>query len=556
MRLLGWDIGGSNTKVCRVEDGRVVTALSRPFEVKDEPARLTAVLQALAAEVAEGAPIDAHAITMTAELARNFLTKGEGVDYVLDAVGMAFAPPVPVAIFTVRGELVSVDDARFDPISVASANWMATARLLAETVPDALLIDMGSTTTDIIPIAGGRVVNEGRTDPERLASGELVYSGALRTPVEGLAHEVGIANLTYGVAAEAFATSGDVYVWLGDLAPETYQGPTADGRPPDKPFAAERLRRALCADRDLMPDYGVQMFAQALADAQVARLAASIGRVRSRHPSIRRAVVVGVGAFVAARAAGASGLEVEHLVDERYSTASQCAPATAVALLLERSLDSGATHRRRRRPSWMLPPGAIARVVKVGGGLLAHPEALERVMLRMMKAHAALVVPGGGPFADAVRALDASVAPRDFHAHWMAVLAMDQYAELLVGQLHGGVRVETLEEARDVLKRRGVPVLAPSRWLRRVDPLPHSWDVTSDSIAAWVAGQAGAATVVLVKPPGATGQLTDACFERALPPGVTCEIVLADDTERLDAALGIPSPSDVMKMAEELELDE
>ena len=80
--------------------------------------------------------------------------------------------------------------------------------------------------------------------------------------------------------------------------------------------------------------------------------------------------------------------------------------------------------------------------------------------------------------------------------------------------------------------------------------------MTSDSIAAWVAGQAGAATVVFVKPPGATGQLTDACFERALPPGVTCEIVLADDTERLDAALGIPSPSDVMKMAEELELDE
>jgi aspartokinase-like uncharacterized kinase len=192
--------------------------------------------------------------------------------------------------------------------------------------------------------------------------------------------------------------------------------------------------------------------------------------------------------------------------------------------------------------------------VKVGGGMLGHPEALKRVMVRMTKAQSALVVPGGGPFADAVRALDVSVAPGDFRAHWMAVLAMDQYAEILLDQLQGlGTRVETLAEAHDVLKRYGVPVLAPSRWLRQADPLPHSWDVTSDSIAAWVAGQAGAATVVLVKPPGATGQLTDAYFERALPPGVTCEIVPADDEERLDAALGIPSPTDVMKMIDELD---
>ncbi len=76
-------------------------------------------------------------------------------------------------------------------------------------------------------------------------------------------------------------------------------------------------------------------------------------------------------------------------------------------------------------------------------------------------------------------------------------------------------------------------MLAPSRWLRQADPLPHSWDVTSDSIAAWVAGQAGASTLVLVKAPGATGALTDPYFERAVPAGVRCEIIAADDVDAL-----------------------
>jgi probable H4MPT-linked C1 transfer pathway protein len=557
MRVLGWDIGGSNTKVCRVEGGRVVSALSRPFEVKDGPDRLTGLLEALAAEAAGGATIDAHAVTMTAELSRNFETKAEGVMHVLLAVRAALAWPAPICVFTVRGELVPIDSVHSDPVSVASANWMATARLVAEESSDALFIDIGSTTTDIIPIVNGKVVSSGRTDPERLSCGELVYAGVVRTPVEGLAHEVPIANLTYGVAAEGFATSGDVYVWLGDLPPEAYEGPTADGRPADKIFAADRLRRALCADKELMPAYGVQAFARALAQAHVARVVAAIERVRSRHPSLRRAVVAGLGAFVAERAAREAGLEIEHLADGRVSMASRCAPAAAVAVLLERALGAGARDVRRRRYTWLNDRPVITRVVKVGGGLLAHPGALKHVLLRVDKAGSILLVPGGGPFADAVRNLESSVALSDYHAHHMAVLAMDQYAELLVHQLKGrGSRVETLRAAREAAREYRVPVLAPSRWLRQANPLPCSWDVTSDSIAAWVAGQAGVRHLVLVKPPGATGKLTDAYFEQALPPGVTCEIVRADEEARLDAALGVLSPDDFDRVLKEIEMDE
>jgi dihydroneopterin aldolase len=120
----------------------------------------------------------------------------------------------------------------------------------------------------------------------------------------------------------------------------------------------------------------------------------------------------------------------------------------------------------------------------------------------------------------------------------MAVLAMDQYAHLVVSRLPNGRIVEGPREVRVALAAGMVPVLAPSRWLREVDPLPHSWDVTSDSIAAWVAHEAGAQRLVLIKPAGAQGpDLVDRYFSRALPAGITVVSAAADRIDDLDAAL-------------------
>jgi aspartokinase-like uncharacterized kinase len=88
-----------------------------------------------------------------------------------------------------------------------------------------------------------------------------------------------------------------------------------------------------------------------------------------------------------------------------------------------------------------------------------------------------------------------------------------------------------------------VPVLAPSRWLRAADPLPHSWDVTSDSLAAWIAGAVGARRLLLIKPAGASGDMVDAYFARTLPASVTSVIVAADQVEAMEAALADPSRS-------------
>jgi aspartokinase-like uncharacterized kinase len=183
----------------------------------------------------------------------------------------------------------------------------------------------------------------------------------------------------------------------------------------------------------------------------------------------------------------------------------------------------------------------IDTVVKLGGGLLAHAAHFDAALAAIgaaARARRLLVVPGGGPFADAVRRVDRDFPLSADAAHWMAVLAMDQYAHLVASRLAGGVIVEDLRQIGAARDASGLPVLAPYRWLRETDPLPHSWTVTSDSIAAWVAGQVGARRLVLVKPPGAGGaDVVDSYFQRALPDHVTATIVAVDRMDMLNEAL-------------------
>ena len=188
-------------------------------------------------------------------------------------------------------------------------------------------------------------------------------------------------------------------------------------------------------------------------------------------------------------------------------------------------------------------------MVKLGGSLLAHAAHFDAALATIKAAamlRPLLIVPGGGPFADAVRDVDRRLRPGDDAAHWMAVLAMDQYAHLIAAKLAGAVIVAGPGEIANAFDARPgghVPVLAPYRWLRETDPLPHSWNVTSDSIAAWVAGRVGARRLVLVKPPGlrpaSDADSVDAYFARALAPGVATTIVSADQDEILDAALRV-----------------
>jgi aspartokinase-like uncharacterized kinase len=181
-----------------------------------------------------------------------------------------------------------------------------------------------------------------------------------------------------------------------------------------------------------------------------------------------------------------------------------------------------------------LSPASGVSVVKIGGGLALIPTALERVCRAVEDAarvRCIVVIPGGGPFADAVRSFDQQIGLSSTAAHWMAMLAMDQYAFALADRIPGAILLENPGSVPEVLAQRKVAVLAPSRWMRSADVLPHSWDVTSDSIAAFIAGALGAGRLVLIKPVSQGG--VDPCFARMLPDGLPVSVLSWDRVEML-----------------------
>jgi probable H4MPT-linked C1 transfer pathway protein len=332
--IIGWDIGGANTKAARVEieAGRPSLAgtASTALEMERDFAALVPTLRRLAAGLGAGSAM--HAVTMTAELSQAFRTKREGVGHVLDAVAGAF-PGDPVSVYSVGGRFLDPIEARERPLEVGASNWAATARFVGQQMPDCLLVDIGTTSTDVIPLVEAEPRTVGRTDPERLLSGELVYTGALRTPVEAVARAVPLWGGLCPLAAERFALIGDVYLWLGALEAGDYTVATPDGRPATREFAGERLARAVCADAEMLDEAAVATIARALAEAQVRMVEDAVRRVRARHPRITTAVVAGLGDFIAAEAARRLGLDVSPLAD-RIGVAARTAPAAAVAWLL------------------------------------------------------------------------------------------------------------------------------------------------------------------------------------------------------------------------------
>jgi aspartokinase-like uncharacterized kinase len=181
----------------------------------------------------------------------------------------------------------------------------------------------------------------------------------------------------------------------------------------------------------------------------------------------------------------------------------------------------------------------VETVLKVGGGVLSQPGPFSNVLQAIAtagSAHRLLVVPGGGPFADAVRNIDRRHGLSASAAHWMAILAMDQYAHLLAARLDGTI-VETKAEIADALASDRLPVLAPFRWLRSADPLPHDWNVTSDSIAAWVASDLGSRCLMLIKPAGENTGHVDAYFSQLSTGRLIVRIIPADQIDRLGTLL-------------------
>ena len=322
--IVGWDVGGVNTKVARVAGGQVLAVRGRPFELQRAPETLVPLLRELAAEVGAASPTNdntpavTHAVTMTAELSQMFRTKREGVAFVLDAIVAAF-PSSPVRVFTVDGRFL---DCRRGAPDAAPGRRRELGRHGARRRP-----------------ASSRHAAHRHRDDEhghhpdcrrrcRCRGAHRSRAPRVRrTGLHGRGPHAGRGDRqpcaarwrpTAGVSAEGFALAGDVHVWRGSLAPADYTSPTPDGRPATREFAGERLARVVCADREMLDEAALSSIADALAAAQVQRVTEAIRRVIARHPSLRTAVVTGLGAFIAERAARAAGLQVVPLADRAW----------------------------------------------------------------------------------------------------------------------------------------------------------------------------------------------------------------------------------------------
>jgi hypothetical protein len=336
--VLGLDIGGANVKAAGLEyesgSPRELRVASLPFEIWREKERLPSILRAALESVFPAEQPQAAAVTMTAELSDVFATKREGVGFVLDSLAASF-PGMDVFILNLQGEFIPLEGARKEPLDFAASNWLATALRIGQTHPDCLLIDVGTTTTDIIPILDGRVAARGRTDLDRLIAGELVYTGALRTNLAAIVQVVPIRGSLCRVSSEYFAISGDVHRILGCLPASAYSCPTPDGRDASVESARARLARLVCADGEMLTGAEIDEMARYIFDRQVDQIGDGLRQVLSRIPSGRSlpALAAGSGAFLALEAGRRLGLTISDLGASWGDTGSAAAPSLAAAVL-------------------------------------------------------------------------------------------------------------------------------------------------------------------------------------------------------------------------------
>jgi probable H4MPT-linked C1 transfer pathway protein len=329
--ILGLDIGGANLKAA-TPDKR---AVSVPFPLWKQPEKLQSALEDLVAQFPDAEEL---AVTMTGELCDCFETKRQGVQAIIAAV-RSVSRGRRIRIWSTDGIFLDSEEARKNHMKVAAANWHALATMAGRYEPHSggLLVDIGTTTTDIIPLNHGVPDTYGATDWDRLQMRELVYVGVRRTPV--------CAVYSDRVCAELFATTQDVYVALGLITEDPSDHDTADGRPATVPHSLARLARMLGADREMLSDEHIVHFASRV-DARVCDIISSAIRAayfdQQNPPQLRTVILSGAGEFLARRITESivRKAPVERIIslnEEFGQSVSACAPAYAVAILAAES---------------------------------------------------------------------------------------------------------------------------------------------------------------------------------------------------------------------------
>jgi len=349
VNVLGLDIGGANTKVAflKTKDG-TVKELRTSIEYfpiwKKGKEQLPKVLEKLKKRLVDSTALDGVGLTMTAELSDAYMTKKEGVHNVLDCITEVF-DDVPTFVLDVEAKMLPVKDARREPLKVASANWAATGWMISQLIKKCIVVDVGSTTTSIIPVINGKLAAEGKTDLRKLQNGELVYSGALRTNVAAIVNGIPVRGRRARVSSELFAQSGDVHLLLDNIREEEYTAETCDGRGKTRREAMARLARVVCADIDMLTEQEITAMAKFVYDRQVEQITGGLKQVYERiKPLLQekiRVVVTGLGRnFLARKAAEKAGFsEVIDMRELVSAEATVVSPSVGVALMTASRLE-------------------------------------------------------------------------------------------------------------------------------------------------------------------------------------------------------------------------
>jgi (4-(4-[2-(gamma-L-glutamylamino)ethyl]phenoxymethyl)furan-2-yl)methanamine synthase len=334
--VIGWDIGGANLKAARAQDGVIVAVAQRPCAPH---LGLASIEMALREAVALLGPAEVHAVTMTAELSDAFADRARGVAQISAICANELGRSNLVFYAGAHG-FVSRALAAENASAIASANWRASAELVARGCAETLFVDIGSTTTDIIPIEEHAIAAQGKDDASRLACGELVYTGLLRgNPAAGLAFAP-IGGRWTQLVDEQFATMSDVHRLLGNIPPDADTAPTVDGRPKTLEASRARLARLLGCDAEDYAPEAWDALAAFFARAQLRRIEDQIALMVSRAPALAQTNLVGAGVGRGVIAAWARREDRAYVdfgaflpVAPNLVGAADCAPACAVALL-------------------------------------------------------------------------------------------------------------------------------------------------------------------------------------------------------------------------------
>ena len=330
--FIGWDIGGAHLKLAGITAaGKVAMAIQLPMPLWQGIHMLGQSLMQAKQQLPEVPSM--HSITTTAELVDIFRDRHSGVQilarHISDALGQE-----NIQFYAGRSGWVSPVSTEHHAGDIASANWHATAAYVSSIVGDGILIDIGSTTTDIIMFNDGRVRYYGYSDYERLASHELVYTGIVRTPVMAVADKAPIAGKWQPLAAELFATMADVYRLTGDLQEQDDMQNTPDGGGKSLVDSARRLARMFGTDLDEHESLERwQIAATYIASVQLNRIDRALQIVRSHHGIQHNVVLVGAGAgcFMARKLAQMHGLKFVDFTDLFETAAQMKLPASISA---------------------------------------------------------------------------------------------------------------------------------------------------------------------------------------------------------------------------------